>query len=310
MVTRNLLRRKAVAVTDEDHPGGRRRNPRRAAAIDDAIVSAELTDHIGRAFIAVWLLAAIAGCVATGLAFAGIGPIQLAPSGTGAADVLSILTNVGTYLTSFLILLLVVLGIQTYRNLRVRRSVGLLWDAATFWPRACHPLAPPCYAERAVPELVRRGSWLATEQEGLILAGHSQGSVLAAAVVLQMPETAASRTALVTTGSPLGRLYARLFPSYVGQKMLAEVKARLTRPGGEPRWINLWRSTDPIGGPIGLQEIDQRLRDPAWFDSYPGDTSVAAIRGHGGYLLEPSYTAAVTDLRRSLAPAPTGDRTE
>ncbi len=37
-----------------------------------------------------------------------------------------------------------------------RKTIGALWDVATFWPRAVHPLAPPCYGERAVPEVVDR----------------------------------------------------------------------------------------------------------------------------------------------------------
>ena len=48
------------------------------------------------------------------------------------------------------------LGLLVYRNDTVRRSVGVLWDIGTFWPRAAHRLAPPSYAERAVPELQTR----------------------------------------------------------------------------------------------------------------------------------------------------------
>ena len=41
-----------------------------------------------------------------------------------------------------------------------RRTIGVLWDVGTFWPRSYHPLSPPCYTERAVPDLQRRMWWL------------------------------------------------------------------------------------------------------------------------------------------------------
>ena len=78
-------------------------------------------------------------------------------------------------------------GIFAYRTAQFRRYMGVLWDLGTFWPRAAHPFAPPCYAERAVPELAKRISYLVEQGQGVLLAGHSHGSVLLAATVLQLP---------------------------------------------------------------------------------------------------------------------------
>ncbi len=189
-VLRPVLVRRARAETDDDFPGGRASDRGRAKALDKAIANAWLTDRLSGVVGIAWLVVAVGGMVATGFALFRIGPVQLADSGSAGARAVSIVANVGTYLISAAILLLVVLGVQTYRNARVRRTVGVVWDLATFWPRAAHPLAPPSYAERVVPELVHRSTWLATEQSGLVLSGHSQGSILVTATVLQLPPEA------------------------------------------------------------------------------------------------------------------------
>lgn len=63
----------------------------------------------------------------------------------------------------------------------------VLWDLGTFWPRATHPLAPPCYTERVIPELLRRVGHLAPQDDDIVvLSAQSQGSVIAAALVLQL----------------------------------------------------------------------------------------------------------------------------
>jgi hypothetical protein len=298
-VTKPILRRRARDDTDSDYPDGRARDPRRATAIDREIADARLTDHVSRTFGVAWFIVASAGAVATALAIAGIGPVQLAPSGSPAADILSFATNTGTYLIGIAVLGLVVLGIQTYRNQRVRRTVGVIWDLATFWPRGAHPLAPPCYAERVVPELAHRATWLATEQGGLVLSGHSQGSVLVAATVLQMASPARRRTALLTYGSPLCRLYQRAFPNYFSPNVVDEITAAVAGPAGEERWVNLWRRTDPIGGAVGVG--DRRLPDPFAFDPQPGHRLPPGVRGHSGYQLTPEFEQAMRDLVGLLA---------
>ena len=125
----------------------------------------------------------------------------------------------------------------------------------------------------------------------MILSGHSQGSVLVAATVLQLPPSTADNVALLTFGSPIRRLYARLFPAYVNQDVLTAVA---TGVGG--RWTNLWRDTDPIGGPVGEPAHDWRFRDPAGFPIPPSDTAYPWIRGHSGYPSDPAFGAALAEL--------------
>jgi len=310
------LRRYAKVVTDADFRGGRERDADRARHIDTAITDALITDHVGRLLVWVFVPASLAALGATGFALAAIRPIRLAPSKSLTAEVLSFSVNLGTYLIGLAAFALVLLGVLAYRYQRFRRIVGVLWDLGTFWPRAAHPLAPPCYAERVVPELARRAAWLAAEQGGVILSGHSQGTVLAAATVLQLPPEAQARAALLTYGSPLRRLYARFFPAYVNDAVLEQVGAVLARPGDTgpgphtPRWVNLWRDTDPIGGPVqSATAKDVRLVDPPGFDISPGDTVFPKVDGHSGYQLQPVFGAVVSGLLEDLsaprpAPAP------
>ena len=151
-------------------------------------------------------------------------------------------TAFGVYLTGLAAAGLVSLGFLAFRDARVRRYVGILWDVATFWPRANHPLTPPCYGERAVPELARRTAAMTSGAEDLvILSAHSQGSVLAAAMLMR-PQPGAGRVALLTYGAPLRRLYARFFPAYFGPGAFSDVQTNT-----QGRWLNLWAPSDPIG---------------------------------------------------------------
>ena len=185
-----------------------------------------------------------------------------------------------------------------WRSLAGRRLIGVLWDVGTFWPRSFHPYAPPSYAERAVPDLQRRMWWLHDSGGTVLLAAHSQGTVLAAAALLTRSARApGSRVGLVTFGSPLGKLYGWGFPAWVDEEILAG----LADPDTE--WVNVHYPTDHIGGPVfasAAAGIDRRLPDPASCRYLHGQPP-PAIGGHSGYWRDPAMWTIVDALATRLA---------
>ncbi|MDG4810392.1 hypothetical protein O7634_26865 [Micromonospora sp. WMMD1120] len=304
-LTRRGRRRAARAIVSADFPDAPPTTADRMRRVEHAVARARFTERLEPLSVVYACLAAIS--LSTSL----LGLLQLLP-GVVAQRYLGVpqglvdfLIGVGSYLIAAVVLGLVIGGLFAYRTAGFRRYVGVLWDLGTFWPRAAHPFAPPCYAERAVPELAKRISYLVDQGHGVLLAGHSHGSVLLAATVLQLPARITDRVALLTYGSPLGRLYSRLFPAYTDDPALREVGERVGW-----RWLNLWRDTDPIGGwifaahrpgeaqtltgPAAL--VDRRLRDPEDVVAPPWDSVPPPILAHWPCESQQAFTEAERDL--------------
>jgi len=218
----------------------------------------------------------------------------------------------GSWLIGFGFILFVTWGRRAYKDASARRTIGILWDVGTFWPRAAHPFAPPCYAERAVPDLTWRIATWTRAEEGrrLVLSGHSQGSVLAAAAAWQLTPADRRRVALLTYGSPLERLYGRWFPAHFGPDALASLHADVDC------WRNLYRRTDPIGGPVRLPgdagpAVDREaLRDPLAYGRTAEHPLPAPIHGHSDYQADPAFAEERERLLGRLHPEVPGQRPE
>ncbi|MEU1810769.1 hypothetical protein [Micromonospora aurantiaca (nom. illeg.)] len=308
-VTRPVARRRrrayAQRVVEQDFPDAPAEATPRLDAVRSTIARSFVADEFGPTFVAFFVISSV-GLATVALDLIGIGPTQIAARLSRRHDTLAVLTayvtDVGIWIISLLVIGLLILGYRAYRSPETRRLVGVLWDLGTFWPRTVHPFAPPCYAARAVPELTRRVSALAA-QGPVVISGHSHGSVLAAATVLQLPPEALPHVALLTHGSPLHRIYARLYPAYLGDQALRDLGDRIGW-----RWRNLWRDTDPIGGPIfadpGLRPclppaaatVDVRLRDPRSVVVEMPDTVPPPLERHWPYHTQPEYREAVRNL--------------
>ncbi|PZG08105.1 hypothetical protein C1I95_30320 [Micromonospora craterilacus] len=312
--TRRHRHRLAEAIVRQDFPDPPPESLPQRTTVRQIIARAALAEQLSPVFI-VFLVLSLIGVATVALDLVGIGPSALSKKlartdGTATTD-LALATDVGIYVIGLVALGIVVLGLLSYRSEGTRRTVAVIWDLGTFWPRTVHPFAPPCYAERAVPELAKRITAL-TPQGGVILSGHSHGSVLAAATLLQLPEEVLPRVALLTHGTPLHRLYARLCPAFLGDQVLHEVGNRIGW-----RWINLWRNTDPIGGPLFSAHrpgetpraqdpagtVDRRLRDPSGIAVELDDTVPPPINGHWPYHTDPMYETAVRELAGRLDPS-------
>ncbi|WFE51520.1 hypothetical protein [Micromonospora sp. WMMD1155] len=300
-IGRDRRRREAEGLVRRDYPEASRAAPERVRAVRDAIVRARLTDRLGPLLATAYVVLALLTLAAAGLSVIGPGPGALAfrLGGEPLARPVIFVTDLGALLIGLFAIVLAVLGLVAYRSGAIR-LVGVLWELATFWPRAVHPLAPPCYVERAVPELSRRIGQLTADGNAVLLSGQSHGSVLAAATVLQLPDDCRRRVALLTYGAPLGNHYRRVFPAYVSDEMLREVGDRLAW-----RWINLWRYTDAVGGAVfapfvnGADDpaarVDRRVRDPKGLLIPPTDTVPPPVQGHR-FTPDDDFHAAIRDL--------------
>jgi hypothetical protein len=283
-----------------DHPG-EPHDPVRVRAVARIRALAALTDRapllVGVVAAATFLLGAgaLAGALGTGSAPADAA--QGTP--TPVEAVAEVAQAIGSWLIGLGFILFVTFGRRAYRDASARRTIGILWDVGTFWPRAAHPFAPPCYAERAVPDLTwRMATWTAATGGRLVLSGHSQGSVLAAAAAWQLPAPVRARVALLTYGSPLERLYGRWFPAHFGPEALGRLHREVDC------WRNLYRRTDPIGGPVLVEAADpdgppgcppcspvdrEALKDPLSLGRTAAHPLPSPILGHGDYQADPVF---------------------
>lgn len=289
---------------DREYAEGRP-EPARTRQIARVRAAAGLTDSVA------WMLGPLcgaalllgAGAVLGAWATGEVPGLAMKGSGAFLESLADAAQSTGSWMVGLGFILFVTWGRRAYRDASARRTIGILWDVGTFWPRAAHPFAPPCYAERAVPDLASRMSgWTGLTHGRLVISGHSQGSVLAASAVWQLPAHTRGRVALLTYGSPIERLYGRWFPAYFGTGPM-QVLHRSVHC-----WRNLWRATDPIGGRVRLDdvtgpEVDRGpLRDPLVYGRTPEHPLPEAILGHGDYQADPVFAEERAALLERLDP--------
>ncbi|WP_090478527.1 hypothetical protein [Nakamurella panacisegetis] len=293
-----------------------------------------------------------AGCSTQSPAVATLGSAVPCGAQSGSA-----LVVIGTVTLIAVAVGLGYLGWKSVRNSHWRRSANVVWDVVAFWPRAAHPLVPPPYTAVALDRLRARLYFYlgrcadpaahagqpctcpkaAAPVDNVLLAAHSQGSLLAVAALAELRWATGSKDpddgirpgeiGLLTFGSQLQFAYARGFPRYVNVDLLRELVALRAQ---EFRWLNLMRETDPVGGQVlsdrrtmsGEPRSDRLDNDGEILDhpdrGAPGGVRVCGdewrlldpaigplgeapiMLRHSGYFLDPNWDAAIAALTPSL----------
>lgn len=157
------------------------------------------------------------------------------------SDLPHLLASLSLYVVLGLSAAFVLLSSYVRRSEATRKAVGILWDLTTFWPRAAHPLSPPCYAERVVPELTTRIRWALGRHGTVVVSGHSQGSLIAAATLIRLEAEELEDVRFVTYGSQLRALYGRIFPGVLGPDVLGNAPT-----DGSPRFRDPLPDAPPV----------------------------------------------------------------
>jgi hypothetical protein len=122
------------------------------------------------------------------------------------------------------------------------RPLGIAWDIACYLPQTGHPFGPPCYAERAVPEIAGRlNAWLRRPDRRAVLAAHSMGAVLAVSSIallasVESTRSQLSRLSLLTFGVQLRPFFGRMLPELLGPDVLGTLPSRRPRLWGADPW--------------------------------------------------------------------------
>lgn len=195
-----------------------------------------------------------------------------------------------THLVAAAALAFLILG---HRSPAVRKTFGMIADILGFWPVAAHPLAGRSYREDVVTgirQVIDRHS-----PQNVVLAAHSQGSVLCAWLAATTKSETRLPIHLVTCGSPLASLYGSYFPVHFNANFFERAGANVDG------WTNYWRDTDPIATtlPIPSEDLDYTPQNRFTQGNPPSEISNIkldnGIAGHSDYWIDPGFKF---DLRR------------
>lgn len=299
--------------------------------------------------LAVATLAGLGGALLFSVVLAvwpGLAPPQLRPGSTagGWSSFYGWLVDAAVWGVAF-IGLAVLVGLVAGAVLGRARPLGLVWDLICFLPRAGHPFGPPCYAERAVPELLHRcEAWLRTgPHRRVVLSAHSLGGVLAVATVLaareRLPGDHVDRISLLTYGTQLRPYFGRMFPELLGPEALGTAPAPGARLLTTDPWVDvvaqdvaaLGAVPVPAPGRTVLGILEGESGPPRWVSlwrrtdhlGFPVDRFVGSVvdrpaeevepgtkpkvGAHGGYPRTAAYRRAFDDLIGTPASSRTGD---
>jgi hypothetical protein len=173
-------------------------------------------------------------------------------------EVAQIFSYIGVAVLGVIALGVAAVSVLGERFSALRRGANVVWDVVSFWPRSVHPFVPVAYSQFVVAQLderitefvdgridgtgdVRAGG----SPSAVMVAPHSQGSLISFASLLWLPQRLRPSVGLVSYGSQIRQMFARAFPAYVNATAMQWVWAEYGR-----RWRNLYRDTDYMAGPV------------------------------------------------------------